>query len=231
MNDPSCDKNQTLALHKPEIRTVVFDMDGVIFDSERGCLNIWKELAEENGLKDMENVFRKCIGTTAVLTHEILKQNYGEDFDVEKFQKIASARFHERFDNGRLPTLPYVEEILRFLKGAGYKIGLASSTREATVRQQLTDASLIDYFDNITCGDMLKVSKPAPDIYLLACRNLNTEPCMAYAIEDSYNGIRSAHAAGMHPIMVPDLIPADDEMIRLSYAIFDNLGDVIKWLT
>jgi len=231
MNNSSNDKNRAKASHKPEIKTVVFDMDGVIFDSERGCLNIWKELAEENGLKDMENVFKQCIGTTAVLTREILKKNYGNDFDVEGFQKIASARFHERFDNGRLPTLPYAKEILRFLKSAGYRIGLASSTREATVRQQLTDASLIDYFDNITCGDMLKVSKPAPDIYLLACKNLGVEPSLAYAIEDSYNGIRSAHAAGMHPIMVPDLIPANDEMRKLSYAIFDNLGDVIKWLT
>ena len=210
-------------------KKVVFDMDGVIFDSERGCLNIWKELAEENGLKDMEKVFIRCIGTTVVSTRKILKDAYGEDFDVEYFQKEASVRFHEKYDDGRLPMLPGAKEVLEYLKDNGYIVGLASSTREATVKQQLTDAGLIGYFDHITCGDMLKVSKPEPDIYLLACKNLNVLPKEAIAIEDSYNGIRSAHRAGMLPIMVPDLIPADEEMKELSFKIFNNLFEVIDY--
>lgn len=211
------------------VKAVVFDMDGVIFDSEKGCLDIWLELARENNLSNMEEVFKKCIGTTVVKTTQILKDNYGEDFDVESFQGEASRRFHERYDDGRLPVLPGAREILEFLKEEGYIIGLASSTKEATVKQQLTDAGLIGYFDYITCGDMLKVSKPAPDIYLLACKNLKVSPDEAIAIEDSYNGIRSAHAAGMIPFMVPDLIEADDEMKKLSYGIYDNLFEVIEF--
>ncbi len=202
---------------------IVFDMDGVIFDSERGCLNVWQELADENHLSDMENVFRQCIGTTVVKTRQILKDNYGEDFDVEYFQHEASVRFHQRFDHGMLPVLKGAREILSFLKDRGFKVGLASSTREATVRMQLSEAGLIDYFDNITCGDMLKVSKPAPDIYLLACKNLGVNPTESFAIEDSINGIRSAFNAGMKPIMVPDLIMPTDEMKEKAYAIFDDL--------
>ncbi len=212
-----------------DIDAVVFDMDGVIFDSERGCLNVWLELAERYNLKDMENVFIKCIGTTVVKTREILKNAYGEDFDVDFFQKEASRMFHEKYDDGRLPVLTGAREILSYLKEAGYKVGLASSTRNATVHQQLTDAGLIKYFDNITCGDMLKVSKPEPDIYLLACKNLEVEPSRAIAIEDSFNGIRSAYRAGMKPVMVPDLIPADDEMKQLSYKIFDNLNLTLEY--
>lgn len=211
------------------IDAVVFDMDGVIFDSERGCLNVWKELAEKNNLSDMENVFIKCIGTTVVKTREILKNAYGEDFDVDYFQSEASRMFHEKYDDGRLPVLPGAREILPYLKEAGYKVGLASSTRNATVHRQLTDAGLIKYFDNVTCGDMLKVSKPEPDIYLLACKNLGVEPSRTIAIEDSYNGIRSAYRAGMKPVMVPDMIPADDEMKELSDMIFDNLNEALEY--
>ena len=206
-----------------DIKAVVFDMDGVIFDSERGCLNVWNELAEEYGLENMEEVFKRCIGTTVVATSQILRDAYGEDFDVPKFQKLASLRFHERFDDGRLPVLKGARELLIYLSEHKYIIGLASSTREATVKQQLTDAGLIGYFDYITCGDMLKVSKPEPDIYLLACKNLGVEPKNAIAIEDSFNGIRSAYRAGMIPFMVPDLIPADEEMEELSEEIFDDL--------
>lgn len=211
------------------VKAVVFDMDGVIFDSERGCLNVWLQIAEEYGLENMEEVFKRCIGTTVVATSKILQDAYGEDFDVPGFQKLASERFHERFDDGRLPVLKGARELLIYLSEHGYIIGLASSTREATVRQQLTDAGLIGYFDYITCGDMLKVSKPEPDIYLLACKNLGVEPREAIAIEDSYNGIRSAYRAGMIPFMVPDLIPADEEMAELSAEIFDDLSAVKEY--
>jgi len=212
------------------IKAVVFDMDGVIFDSERGCLNTWLIMAEEYGLKDMETVFRKCIGTTVVSTKQILKDNYGEDFDVDFFQKQTSILFHEKYDNGRLPILKGAEEMLQYLKSNNYLIGLASSTKEATVKQQLTDAKLIKYFDNITCGDMLKVSKPEPDIYLLACKNLKVDPKNAIAIEDSFNGIRSAHRAGMVPVMVPDMVPPDDEMKELSYLISEDLVKLKEWM-
>ena len=212
------------------IQAVVFDMDGVIFDSERCCLNIWEEIAGENGLDDIETIFRRCIGTTVPKTKEILINAYGKDFDPDAYMAESSRRFHERYDHGKLPMLPFAEEILSYLKGTGVKVGLASSTKEATVRMQLTEAGLIKYFDRITCGDMLKKSKPEPDIYLKACSELKVDPSAAIAIEDSYNGIRSAHATGMIAVMVPDLVAPDDEMRALSDRIFDDLGEVMKWI-
>ena len=89
---------------------------------------------------------------------------------------------------------------------------------------------LISYFDVIIGGDMLTVSKPAPDIYLRACADLGVDPRTAYAVEDSYNGIRSAHAAGMHALMVPDMVPATDEMRGLARAILPDLVAVRDWL-
>ena len=80
----------------------------------------------------------------------------------------------------------------------------------------------------VVCGDHLKRSKPEPDIYLLACEKLGTDPSTAYAVEDSYNGIRAAYRAGMHPIMVPDQLPPTGEMAELSRYIFDDLGALYR---
>ncbi len=109
------------------------------------------------------------------------------------------------------------------------KIALASSTREGVVRQELSDAGIIDYFEAVVCGDMVEKSKPAPDIYIKACACLGVDSQHAYAIEDSYNGIRSAHAAGLSAIMVPDMSEPTEEMERLAVKILPDLCEVKKY--
>jgi HAD superfamily hydrolase (TIGR01509 family) len=123
-----------------------------------------------------------------------------------------------------------VYEILDFLKKSGKKIALASSTKRQTVINQLRDAKILDYFDEIVTGDMVSKSKPDPEIFLLACNKLNVEPERAFAIEDSYNGIRSASSGKLRAIMVPDLLPANDEMRELAETVQESLNDVIEYL-
>ena len=108
-------------------------------------------------------------------------------------------------------------------------MGLASSTRLAVVTEERQAAGLYDYFQVVVGGDLLKNSKPAPDIYLMTCERMGVLPGNTYAIEDSYNGIRAAHSAGMHPIMVPDLTPATEEMRGLSEAVFADLFQVKEY--
>lgn len=213
-----------------EYKAVVFDMDGVIFDSERMCIESWKEVADKHNIPDIETSLRKCLGVNVYESKRIMLSDYGENFDYDRFSKEASDIFHERFDGGRLPMKPGVVELLEFLKGRHIGIALASSTREATVRQELTDAGIIQYFDKIVCGDMVKKSKPEPDIFLKACEMLSVEPAYTYAIEDSYNGIRSAYAAGMHPIMVPDLLQPTEEIKGLAEVVLESLFDVKEYL-
>ena len=122
-----------------------------------------------------------------------------------------------------------MKKILPYLQQAGYEIGLASSSKYESVINHLKRAEIIDYFSVIVTGDMIEHSKPKPDIYLLACRKLGVELGEAYAVEDSPNGIRSAHAAGMKPIMVPDMVQPDAEMERLSFLIFEDLIQVMKY--
>ena len=209
---------------------VVFDMDGVIFDSERATMLCWLELADKYGIKDMEKPYLACTGTNAAMTRQIMLDAYGEDFPYDEYAHEASRMYHERYDGGRLPMKSGVVEILEYLKNSGKKIALASSTKKQKVISQLQDAGILNYFDEIVTGDMVEKSKPEPDIFLLACEKIGVSPERAYAIEDSYNGIRSAYRGGLRPIMVPDLLPADQEMNKLAEVVIDNLENVVLYL-
>ena len=213
-----------------QYEAMVFDMDGVIFDSERAVIGCWIELAEKYGFQDIEKACLACTGTTMARTREIMLEIYGQDFPYDKYAKEASLMYHEKYDGGRLPVKPGVRELLKFLKEQEKKIALASSTRTATVVSQLKDAGIFDFFDVVICGDMVKRSKPAPDIFLKACSELGTEPAKAYVAEDSYNGIRAAHAGGLRPLMVIDTLPANEEMREISEAVFESLLEVREYL-
>ncbi len=214
-----------------DFAAVVFDMDGVIFDSERAVMDCWIALAKKYGIEDIETPYLECIGTTNAKTREIMINACGEDFPYDIYAKEASKMFHDKYDGGNLPMKDGVVEILEFLKKSGKRIALATSTRKQVVLQELRDAKILDYFDEIITGDMVEHSKPNPEIFLLACKELGVEPGECYAIEDSYNGIRAAHAGGLKPIMVPDMLPATDEMHELAEMVCDNLQGVIVYLS
>lgn len=208
------------------MKAVIFDMDGVIFDSERAVYQGWKELAEKYGIKDLEIPYRKCIGVNATASKQIFLDFYGEDFPYDEYKQEQREAYHKKYDGGRLPLKPGVRELLLHLKECGFLIAIASSTRTALVKQQLQDADLYAYFDVIVGGDQVTRSKPFPDIFFRAAELLQVKPEEAYVIEDSYNGIRAAKAAGMVPIMVPDMLPADDEMKEKAWKICENLYGV-----
>lgn len=211
-------------------KAVVFDMDGVIFDSERAVLYCWQELAEKYHIEHIEEAVIACTGTTMVRTREIMLERYGSDFPYDLYAKEASQMFHAKYDGGKLPMKPGVVELLTYLKENGKKVALASSTRKQTVINELRDAGILEYFDAVICGDMVQKSKPEPDIFLKACEELHVLPEEAYAIEDSFNGIRAAHTGGLRPIMVPDLLQADAEMKERAEIILESLLLVKEYL-
>lgn len=208
---------------------VIFDMDGVIFDSERLVLECWEKIGEKYHLKGMREAFTPCIGANDVRTRELVLEYYGQSFPYDEFRKESSALCHEIIDTQGLPLKAGVREILVYLKEMGIPTGLASSTRLSVVTEELGQAGLYDYFQVVMGGDQLKRSKPEPDIYLMTCEKMGIVPQNAYAVEDSYNGIRSAYSAGMKPIMVPDLLPATEEMRKKSVVILENLLQVREY--
>ena len=210
-------------------KAIIFDMDGVIFDTEQLVIDCWEKVGKRYGLPGIRETFIRCIGTTLVKTREIVFETYGKDFDYDKYSAEASAHFHEATDIPGIPVKKGVRELLDYLKEKQVPLGLASSTRLAVVEEELKQAGLYHYFSVVVGGDLLKRSKPEPDIYLMACEKMGVAAKDAYAIEDSYNGIRSAYAAGMAPIMVPDMLEATEEMREKSVVVLNDLFQVRDW--
>ena len=211
------------------IKALIFDMDGVILDSETISDITWKKAAEEKGLVTDTEILNACRGTNKNDTMTILKKYFGQDFDSEAFLERTSELFHEIEEKDGIPLMPYAKEILEYLKPR-YRLALATSTRGPTVERQLRTAGVIDFFETRTTGEMVEHSKPNPEIYLMACKSIGIKPEECVAIEDSLNGIRSAHAAGLHPIMVIDKVQPTEEIKKMCEHIFETLEDLKKVL-
>ena len=211
-------------------QAVVFDMDGVIIDTERLVIEFWKEVAKKHNIPNVEHTCIQCLGTNRVRTREIFLENYGADFPYDPYRAEVTELFNTHYKGVPLPTKPGVRELLSYLQEQDIKVGLASSTAQHLVRDEIGTAGLLPYFQTLVCGDMVEHSKPAPDIFLKACEILNADPTKSIAIEDSFNGIRSAHCAGMTPIMVPDQVQPTDEIRTLAFHVMPSLLDVLNWL-
>lgn len=216
-------------MQKTHREYIVFDMDGVLFDSERLISQCWKQTGAKMGLEGIYEVFLDCVGTTQQNTRQVFQRAYPE-VSYGIFQKGCQAGFFGHLEQFGMPLKPGARALLSGLQEADWGIGLASSTRMELVKAQLESVDLWRYFDQVITGDLLERSKPAPDIYLMACHALGVCPEQTWAVEDSYNGIRSAAAAGMRAIMVPDLLPPTAEMEALSHRILPDLDAVGAYL-
>lgn len=198
---------------------VIFDMDGVLIDSESICDRIWIRLAKEMNLSDIEDAIVENRGCNTDLMAKNLTARYGADFDCKKFFDDFSVYFHEIEFSSGIPLLPDVEETLKYLKEKGYKLALSTSTARDTAVRQLTACGIYDYFSAAAFGDEVVHSKPAPDIYLKAAAALRVQPELCVGVEDSPNGIKSCFSAGLKPVMIPDRIQPSEEIKKLCWKI------------
>ena len=214
--------------------TIIFDMDGVLFDSENVDRKAWFGLAEKYNLKNIQQAFEECIGSPdkniISVLNRYLKEN-GVDMSGEEFRNETLEAFDEYVGKYGMPLKYYASECLSELKKKGYRVGLATSTPIERVRPQLTETGLIDYFDDIIGGGMFVHGKPDPEIFLMSCERLGGKPEKSIVIEDSFNGIRAAYSAGMKSIMVPDLLQPDDEIRQKAWKVLPDLKAVAELLT
>ena len=215
---------------RKQVQAVILDMDGVIFDSERLVIECWEVVAAKHNIPDIVEICMRVQGNNREETGKRFREKYGKEFPYETYKKEVTALFLERYSEGRLPLKPGVIEILKELKHRHVPLALASSTRSDIVRQELDDAHLLSYFDAVLGGDMVPRSKPEPDIFLAAAAALQAEPKYCYVLEDSYNGIRAAYRAGMHPIMVPDMQLPTEEIRGIAEAVVENLPAALEYL-
>ncbi len=214
------------------IKAVVFDMDGVIFDSEKLYRKHWMITGSEYGIPEdlMHELCNLMAGSTKERNEKMMKARFGEDFDYMTFRSKTMTRMDQDILENGVELKPGVVELFDYLKEHGIKIGLATSTQQERAERNLTNAGIIAYFDDIVYGGVVANGKPAPDIYLKACENLRVNPEDAVGIEDSINGVKSSAAAGLYTVMVVDLIEPTDEIRPLAKQIYESLFDVIIML-
>lgn len=206
-------------------------MDGVLIDSERLILACILDAAPADCDRErLRQAMFASLGVTNPEVQRIIREHMGEGFRFDECEKRAVELYFARLEAEGVPVKPGARALLEHLSAEGYTIGLASSSARQLVERELGMAGLLPYFQAIATGDMVENSKPAPDIYLLACEKLGVSPADAYAVEDSPKGLQSAAAAGLMPLMVPDLAPVTDELRPLCRAVFHTLLDVLDWV-
>jgi len=209
-------------------KAVVFDMDGVITDTEKLYRRFQLEEGRSRGITDeeMEKVCLAIAGGNKYANKPRFEAIVGRGIDYFEYREKMMARMDAHIREHGVELKPGVKEVLAYLKDKGIKIGLATSTVRERATGYLVDHQIYEYFDKLIFGDMVENGKPAPDIFLKACQELGVAPKETIAVEDSINGIKSASAAGTYPVMVVDLIEPNEEVLPLAKEIYRIITDI-----
>lgn len=206
----------------------IFDMDGLMIDSEKIVLMGYEFAMNKFGYgRELLDIAKSCIGRNYDDTCKIFNETMGNGFDYDTFKPNVSEFVHKYFRTNGVPVKKGLFELLEVLKQENYKLCVATSTRASTARDELIDAGILPYFEDLVGGDSIKNGKPAPDIFLEAARKIDAKPQNCIVFEDSINGIKAAYNAGMKPIMVPDMIEPTEEILPMIYKRFNSLDEAI----
>ena len=209
-------------------QAVVFDMDGLMFDSERMIQRSWDVVGVKMGFGKMGKDIYHTLGLNNAERERYFKSAYGEDFPYLEFRENYRAEVARDTRENGTPVKKGLYELLEVLKEKQMKLAVATSSSYENTVELLKETKVYSYFQEIVTGNMVEHSKPAPDIYQKACEKLGVLPEHALALEDSYNGIRSGYAAGMKVIMIPDLLTDSSCVDDLLFAKMGSLAEVAE---
>ncbi len=212
------------------MEAVVFDMDGLMFDTERVFVEAWDYAGEKIGIGKAGYMNLKTLGLNKQASEAVWREEFGDAYDVEALRRYAKEFISDYYKNNKVPVKKGLYILLDYLKEKKFRLAVASSSPRWEVERHLQDAGVLSYFETLVCGDMVENSKPAPDIYLAACGQLKVLPKACYALEDSKNGLISAHRAGCVPLMVPDLWQPDEQVRQFVAGIFEDLEKIKEYL-
>jgi HAD superfamily hydrolase (TIGR01509 family) len=207
------------------VKAVVFDMDGLLFDTESLYREAMQATALRFGVEMSDATFLRMIGLPAEASRLLLIDHYGSDFDVERFW-IESATIFRALGERRRYLKPGVVELLDRIDALKLTRAIATSSGHGSVERNLTRHGLTARFHAIVAHGDYARGKPNPDPYMVAAERLGVAPEHCLALEDSHNGVRSAAAAGMMTVMVPDLLPPDDDIRKLCVRVVRDLHEV-----
>ena len=213
-----------------EIKALIFDMDGVLLDSEAVYEKVWRIAADKMGVTGIDAVHKNCLGRNKTDSCAILRTAYGKEFAAEEFWALTDELSLKEQEESGVPLKPFAKETLSYLKQKGYDLALASSTERSVVERELSKAGLLNFFSKLVCGDEVEKSKPNPQIYLLALQKLALDAENCVAVEDSPAGIESAYAANLKCVMIPDRVTPDGQTKKLLWKLCTSLSDLRLFL-
>lgn len=208
------------------IKAVIFDMDGTLFDTECIYANAWRQAGRELNFAPIEQAITACTGRNAKDTRRYFEENFSELITYDTFIAARDRYYNQAIAANGIPLKTGVVELLDYLKGQGIGIALATATRTERTEYNLQTTGLRSYFDVLVTGDMVEQGKPHPETFLTAAERLGVSPSECIGVEDSFNGVRAIHAAGMYTVMVPDTVMPTPEIEMLLDAKCQTLRDI-----
>ncbi len=208
----------------------IFDMDGLMFDTERLVYDNWQKMMDERGYPYDIEVFKQTVGRRKKEVELFYLSTYGDDFPYWEFADEGRARYVRRVESEGIPAKKGLYEILEVCRKNNIKIALATSTSRRTAELNLRIAKVDEYFDELVCAEEVVNGKPHPEVFLTAAKKLGVAPESCAAFEDSINGIKSAFAAGMTTFMVPDFLQPTEEIRPMISYLCKDLNEAAKRL-
>lgn len=208
------------------VHTVIFDLDGTLIDTEKYFKVFWRQAAAHFGYDMSEEQALSLRSLGRPFAPALLREWFGENFDYYAVREYRRKIMAEHLQKAGLERKPGAAECLKQLKGAGYRIALATATPPDRARAQLTEVGLDRFFDEIVSASQVERGKPAPDVYLFACEKMGVNPSGAVAVEDSPNGVQSAFSAGLSVVMVPDQTGPDESLCQKLSACIPSLYEL-----
>ena len=208
------------------MRGAIFDMDGLMFDTEKLFAISWAEQARRFGFAPIPEFHRAVCGTSGTLVRDTVRKFYPGISDANAFINDGCDRVAEMMAES-VPEKRGLHEILDYLKGIGLRLAVASSSEAELIRANLAKTGLEGQFDVLLSTSQVARGKPAPDVFLEAARQLGLRPEECYVFEDGINGVKAGIAAGCRTIMIPDLIEPTEEIMGRCAGIYPSLLDAL----
>ncbi len=207
-----------------EFDGVLFDMDGLMLDTERISMIAWRAGCADCGVALTDAQFLDIIGHRESDCIRLVKAMHGEHLDGDAIAR-ATRRHYARLLESGVPVMPGLKDALTALKAAGVPMAVATSTHRKVAVDKLTKAGVAHFFREIVGGDMVANGKPAPDLYLKAAAAAGVSPENCLALEDSGPGVRAAHAAGCAAVLIPDMKPPTDDVRALAWRVLGSMRE------
>ena len=212
-----------------QFELIIFDMDGLLIDSERIARELFLLTLEEFGVEINMEAYLQCIGANARRVDEILSAAMADQADYHALKASWQRRYQQHITQQPIPVKDGVDELTRHIQANRQPMVVATSTATPRARQKLSDAGLLNRFDAVIGGEQVAASKPAPDLFLRAAAGFDVAPGRCLVLEDSINGVKAALNAGMRVVHVPDLVPPLNSPAWQQVIVLDNLRKVIDY--